>query len=111
MLYTTIALFGIAALIGILILKNWLTSAHTSRTVVYAHGIFAAIALVLLLIYTLKDPSRSLIVSVSLFALAAIGGFYMFARDLKGKYSPTAVAVIHGLVAVAGFLLLIFYVI
>ena len=107
MLYLTIGLFAIAAVMGIIILKNWLTSANTSRTVVYAHGIFAAIALVLLLVHTLRDPATGLKTSLILFVVAALGGFYMFFRDLKGKYSPVWLAVTHGLLAVAGFIFLL----
>jgi NAD/NADP transhydrogenase beta subunit len=111
MLYIIIAIFAIAAVVGIIILKNWLTSAETSRTVVYTHGIFAAIALVLLLIWVIQHKENGLMLSLVLFVIAALVGFYMFFKDLKGKYSPTWLAVVHGLLAVAGFLVLIFYVI
>ena len=111
MLYLTIGLFAVAALIGVLILKNWLTSATTSKTVVYAHGIFAALALVLLLYYTIQNPSGSLKTSLILFVIAALGGFYMFFQDLKGKFSPTWLAFVHGLLAVAGFVSLLLMVI
>lgn len=111
MLYTAIALFALAAILGLIIFKNWLTSAHTSRGVVYAHGIFAAIALVVLLVFVMRNPVNSLQISVGLFAVAAIGGFYMFFQDLKGKFSPMWLAVIHALIAVAGFGVLVFYVI
>ncbi|HYC29296.1 MAG TPA: hypothetical protein VEB42_10775, partial [Chitinophagaceae bacterium] len=111
MLYAAIALFALAAIFGLVIFKNWLTSAHTSRAVVYAHGIFAAIALVILLIFVLRNPVNSLQISVGLFVAAALGGFYMFFRDLKGKFSPMWLAVVHALIAVAGFGVLVFYVI
>jgi hypothetical protein len=111
MLYFVIVLFAVAAIIGLIILKNWLRSAHTSRGVVYAHGIFAAIALVLLLVWVLQHKEDNLWLSIFLFAIAAVAGFYMFVKDLNGKFSPIWLAVVHGLVAVAGFLLLIFYVI
>ncbi len=107
MLYLTIGLFSIAAIIGVIILKNWLTAANTSRAVVYAHGLFAAIALVLLLVHTLQSPAAGLKTSLILFLLAALGGFYMFFRDLKGKNSPVWLAVTHGLIAVAGFVFLL----
>ena len=107
MLYVTIALFAIAAVIGLLILKNWLTSANTSRTVVYAHGIFAAVALVLLFVQSLQNPASHLRTSLIFFVVAAIGGFYMFVRDLKGKFSPTWLAVTHALLAVSGFIFLL----
>ncbi len=111
MLYSAIALFGLAAIFGIVIFKNWLTSAKTSKGVIYAHGIFAAIALVVLLVFVLRNPVNSLQYSVGLFIVAALGGFYMFFRDLRGKFSPMWLAVVHALLAVAGLGLLIFYVI
>jgi|SRR5215218_4208086 len=111
MLYLIIGLFALAAVIGILIFKNWLTSAKTSRTVVYLHGIFAATALVLLLVFTLQNSANMLQTSLILFVIAALGGIYMFVQDLKGKFSPIWLATVHALLAVAGFLVLIFYVV
>lgn len=108
MLYLIIGIFAFAAIIGLIILKNWLTSATTSKAVVYAHGIFAAAALILLLVHVLQNPSSSLKTSLILFLIAAVGGFYMFFQDLKGKFSPIWLAVTHGLLAVAGFALLLF---
>lgn len=102
MFYLTIVLFGIAALFGVIILKNWLTSANTSRTVVYSHGAVAALALILLFVHVTRNPSTTLKTGLGLFVIAALGGFYMFFRDMKGKYSPTWMAVTHGLLAVAG---------
>lgn len=111
MLYFTIALFALAAVMGIIILKNWLTSANTTRTVIYSHGIFAAAGLVLLLVYFLDNPANNIKTSLIIFAIAAIGGFYMFFRDLKGKMSPVWLAVVHGLLAVTAFVILILAVI
>ena len=36
-------MFALAAVAGFIILKDWLTSAETSRKTVYMHGIFAAL--------------------------------------------------------------------
>ena len=107
MLYLTIALFALAAVAGLVILKNWLTAANTSRTVIYAHGLVAAAALVLLLVQALRNPGGSLRLSLLLFALAAIGGFYLFLRDVKGRMSPLWVAFTHAAVAVSGFVVLL----
>ena len=107
MLYASIALFALAAIFGIIILKNWLTSSDTSRSVVYTHGFFAALGLVILIIVALQSKDVKYTTSLILFVVAALAGFYMFFRDLKGKFSPTALAIIHGLVAVAGFIFLI----
>ena len=111
MLYLIIGLFALAAVIGLLIFKNWLTNAKTSRTVIYLHGIFAATALVLLLVVALQNHVSALRTSVILFVIAALGGIYMFIRDLRGKFSPIWLATVHALLAVAGFLVLIFYVV
>jgi hypothetical protein len=111
MLYLTIILFAIAAIIGVIILKNWLTSAKTARTVIYAHGIFAAAALVLLLVHTLNNPSSALQTSLAIFIAAALGGFYMFFRELKGILSPTWLGVVHGLLAIVAFGVLVFTII
>jgi hypothetical protein len=111
MLYLTIGFFALAAVIGLIILKNWLTSANTSRTVVYAHGIVAAVALVLLLVQTLRNPAGTLNTSLILFVVAALGGFYMFFQDLKGKFSPIWLAVTHALIDIGGFVMLLLMVI
>lgn len=111
MIYLAIGVFALAAILGLLILKNWLTSTNTPKAVIYSHGIVAAIALLILLIQVIRQPENSLKTSLALFVLAAIGGFYMFFRDLKGKMSPTWLAVVHAVVAVAGFVSLVLFVI
>lgn len=108
MLYLIIGIFGLAAVFGIIILKNWLTSAHTSRTTVYAHGLFAAIGLGILVYYFYSNQTSNVRMALILLVIAAIGGFYMFFRDLKGKFSPTWLAVIHALLAVTGVGFLLF---
>lgn len=110
MLYTTIVLFALAAVVGFIILKNWLTSSDTSRTTVYLHGIFAAVALVLLAVYAFQNPGNYPKASIILFVIGAVIGFYMFAEDLRKRFSPTWLAVVHALFGVAGFLMLLFFV-
>ena len=111
MLYVIIALFAIAAIFGLIILKNWLTSQDTSRSTVYTHGIFAALGLAFLLIYYFQNEAKALQTSIILFLIAAIAGFYMFFRDLKGKMSPNWLAIVHGLVALAAFVFVVLMVI
>jgi NAD/NADP transhydrogenase beta subunit len=110
MLYATIVLFALAAVVGFIILKNWLTSADTSRTTVYLHGVFAALALVLLVVYAFQNPANYPKASIILFVIGALLGFYMFAEDLRKKFSPTWLAVVHALFGVAGLLVLLFFV-
>ena len=110
MQYITIALFALAAILGVTILVNWLNKKDAPRGVVYSHGVFAAIALVLLIVYVVNNPSNAPTTSLILFVLAALGGFYMFFRDLNKKNSPLAVAVLHALLAVGGFVALLIFV-
>ena len=111
MLYAIIALFALAAVAGLLILKNWLTAQNSSQLLVYGHGIVAAGGLILLIAYFLNHKTTNVQASLILFVVAAIGGFYMFFRDLKGKMSPVWFAVVHGLIAVGGFIFLLLLVI
>lgn len=109
LMYIAIGIFAAAAVFGVMILAKWLTKQDASRSVVYAHGAFAAVALVLLVIYALQNPDNYPKVGLVLFVLAALGGFYMFFRDLQKKMSPYFVAFLHGLLAVAGFVSLLLF--
>lgn len=110
MLYVTIVLFAISAILGLIILSRWLTHKDASKSVIYSHGIVAATALVLLIIYAVQTPLNYPKVSLILFIIAAIGGLYMFFNDLRKKNSPMALAFIHALLAVGGFILLLVFV-
>jgi hypothetical protein len=109
MLNISIALFALAAILGIIILLALLKKKETPRTVVYSHGLVAAIALLLLIVYGVQNPDRFPKLSIILFVLAALGGFYLFFNDLKKKPGPVALAVIHALAAVAGFVTLLLF--
>jgi Trk-type K+ transport system membrane component len=71
----------------------------------------AAVALVLLLVHILSNPEGNLKTAFILFVIAAVAGFYMFFRDLKGKFSPIWLAIIHAIVAVVAFVLVLLTVI
>jgi glucose uptake protein GlcU len=107
MLYLTIGLFAIAAVMGVINLKHWMGGTRPPRAVVYVHGLFAASALVLLLVQAMKGEGAGLRTSLVLFIIAALGGFYLFSRDLQNKIGPGWLAMVHGLVAVTGFVLLL----
>jgi len=46
---------------------------------------------------------------IGIFVLAALGGFVLLSFHLRNKSVPRALAVIHGLVAALGLVLLIVY--
>lgn len=106
MIYLTLVLFALSAVLGLTILIKWLTHKNASKAVIYSHGIVAATALALLVVYALQNPDNFPKVSIALFVLSALLGFYMFFRDLMKKFSPYSVAFIHAFLAVGGFVAL-----
>ena len=108
-LYVAIALFALTALFGIRILLSVLRTEKAPRAVVYSHGLFAATSLVLLIYYGFQNPANYPKVSIILFILAALGGFFMFYHDVKNKPLPKAVPFIHALLAVTAFIILLFF--
>ena len=109
LLYASIVLFAVAAVFGLTILAKWLGKKDVSQVTVYSHGIFAALALVLLIVFALQNSANYPQVSLILFVVAALGGFYMFFRDLQKKMSPYSVAFLHALLAVAAFVGLLLF--
>jgi hypothetical protein len=110
MLYLTIVLFAVSAVLGLTILIKWLSKKEASRAVVYSHGIVAAAGIAFLVAYAVMNPESFPKTSLILFSIAAIAGFYMFFNDLAKKPSPMVLAFVHALVAVGGFLTLLFFV-
>jgi hypothetical protein len=109
MLNISVILFAVAAVFGLIILTALVKKKETPKPVVFLHGLAAAGALVILIIYSVRNPSDFPKVSLIIFVLAAIGGFYLFFNDMKKKPGPVAVAVVHALVAVAGFVTLLLF--
>ncbi len=109
MLVVNIIIFAIAAIFGLLNLIAILSSKTTSKPVVYTHGILAAIGLILLIIFVVNAAGNSPVLSLVLFIIVALVGFFLFARDLSHKPGPKAVALIHGIVAVIAFIILIIF--
>ncbi|HYG53378.1 MAG TPA: hypothetical protein VD905_20920 [Flavobacteriales bacterium] len=108
MLYTIIALFAIAAIIGIYLISLVLQNKETPKAIAIVHGLFAATGLVLLIIYMI-NTGADLVQVIVLFAITALGGIVLFARDLMGKSLPKALALVHGLLAVTAFVFLLVY--
>ena len=108
-IYITIALLALAAVLGLTILIKWLTKKEASRGVIYSHGIVAAVGLVSLIVYAFKNPDHFPMISLVLLIASALGGFYMFIRDLNKKESPMAIAFIHAILAVSGFVALLLF--
>lgn len=111
MLYVVITFFLLAALLGLYLISFVLQRKNTPKGIAFTHGPLAGTGLILLIIYALLRPSASLInISIVLFLLAAFGGVILITRDLLGKSVPQWLALGHGLLAIAGFLCLIFFI-
>jgi hypothetical protein len=105
-IYVIICLFGLAALAGMYLLALVLQKKETPKFVAFAHGLFAAIAIITLKVYASNAP-KDFTACLVIFVLAALGGLVLIYRDLTARPIPRWLAVTHGLMAVAGFVLLL----
>jgi hypothetical protein len=108
MIYASVGLFAVAAMIGIYLLTLVLQKKETPKGVAIIHGLLAATALVLVIIHTVQTGA-DLVQSIVLFIIAALGGIVLFARDITGKSLPKGLAIAHGLLAVTAFVFLLVY--
>jgi hypothetical protein len=109
LIYTAIALFAVAALIGIYLISFVLQKKETPKAIAVVHGLLAATALILVIVHTVQTGA-DLVQVIALFVITALGGIVLFARDIMGKSLPKALAVVHGLLAVTSFVFLLVYV-
>ncbi len=108
LIYTAIGLFATAALIGIYMLTLVMQRRRVPRGLAITHGLLAATALVLLIVDMINTGADTIQIIV-LFIITALAGIVLFARDLTGRSLPKSLALIHGLLAVTGFIFLLVY--
>lgn len=107
-LYAIIGIFAVGAMIGLYLLTLILQDKATPKGIAFTHGLFVVAAVIMLIIY-ISDHPPGPIESLIAFIVAALGGLIVFYRDITGKKIPKWLAVVHGLVAVTGFVLLIVF--
>jgi hypothetical protein len=105
MILIPIILLGLAALLGFTLLMYVLGGKDTPKAITLLHGLFAFSGIVALILLALYSPYK-LWLSLGIFVVAALGGFYLLFKDLTDRI-PKPVAVIHGLLALAGFVVLL----
>ncbi len=106
-IYIIIGLFSLAALLGIILISFVFRSKKAPLGLAFLHGPVAAIALIILIIYTINND-RMFVASIVLFALAALSGVFLIVKDLRSDQPlPKGLAIFHGLAAVAGFAVLL----
>lgn len=107
MLITTIILFALAAVLGLVLITKVFKDEDTPKAVVYSHGAAAAVGLVLLILAYINQGGSLLMTSVLIFVVAALGGFVLFGRDITDRSIPKWLSIVHALAAVTGFVLLL----
>jgi len=102
-----IVLFALAALGGIVMAIMRLRGRPTLPLgLAVVHGLAAAAGLVVL-IWAVFGQGLAAKASLVLFIIAALGGFVLFASQLRQKAIPIGVMVVHAIVAVIAFVLLL----
>ncbi|MGY5849673.1 hypothetical protein [Salegentibacter sp. F14] len=111
MVITAIILITLAVFLGAYLLTYVLQEKHPPKSIVLAHGTFAVLGILLILIYALttKEPHKHWD-SFVIFSVAAIVGIYMFSRDLRHKNVPKWVAILHGSIGLFGFIWILIHV-
>ena len=107
MLLPALALFALAAVIGMYMLTRVLRDTLPPWLAVVLHGAFAATGLVLLLYSAFmagSAPPPILLFASVVLVIAALGGFVLVSFHLRKKTPPRALALIHAFAAVVGVL-------
>lgn len=109
MISTAIILFAVAALAGAtMAVLHFRGRAAPPVVLAVLHGLLAASGLVVLALAVLRSGAGGApAAALGLFLLAALGGFGLLSFHLRRRRLPNALVLGHGLLAVAGFLLLL----
>src|SRR5688572_27105905 len=110
-IYVVTTIFGMVAIAGMYLLSLALRNKQFPKGLTIIHGLMAALALVLLIIYCFRNDTTGPLTSIIVFVIAALSGFFLNYKDLTGKKVPKWLAIAHGLIAATGFAFLLGYVI
>jgi hypothetical protein len=104
-----LVLFALAALGGLTMAVMRLRGAERPPTgLALLHGAGAAAGLIALIVAVMNMPDPGAArTALIVFIIAALGGFFLFAQHMQKKALPIPVMVIHGLLAVTGFVILL----
>jgi len=108
MLLSALALFALAAVGGAVLLWMHLQYDDAPLSLAATHGILGAAGLVVLLWMVFQSGATGLLgASVVLFVLAALGGFALIAKHLRGESLAAGLMYSHGGLAMIAFGLLV----
>lgn len=110
MLATAIVLFLFAGVFGLIVLLTLFKNHPTPKPVVVIHGVLGGIALLITLTYLAMGHTEPLFLTGTGLLLAAVViGFIAFGIDISGMRVPRWLVIIHPLLAVAGVIVLLFF--
>lgn len=111
MVTLTIGLFACAAVLGIVLAILHFTNKKMPLALAVFHGLFAVAAVLMLIVAVMKLAAAGLLgIALTIFVIAALGGLFLFlVYYLPRKKLPSAIVVLHGLLAVTGFVLLLVF--
>ena len=109
MLIRALGFFLLAVVLGIYLLSLVLSSKQIPKTVAIIHGLFAAVGLILLVVYPFYFHPAP-ILSIVLFVIAALGGATMAYKGVSGKPVPAWMALGHGTMAIIAVSTLIVFI-
>lgn len=109
MFSTAAVLFAIAAVGGLaMAYMHFKQDRNPPGGLAALHGLLAASGLLVLIWGAVEFGVGAFVAwALGLFVVAALGGFFLLSVYLRGKRLPSAVIVVHGLIAVVAFLLLL----
>ena len=103
MLNTAAVVFAIAALGGIVLASQVLRGKFAPWMLSLLHAALGAAGIVLVLVTVIQGLRGSAALALGLFVVAALGGFFLASFHYRKQLPPSAVVVVHAVVALAGF--------
>jgi hypothetical protein len=108
-LYIAISVLALTAIIGTYLLSLLLRNRTIPTGAAIIHGLFAAVSLILIIVYCCGHEPGPWSSAIS-FSIAALGGFILAYKDLTRKKIPKWLGVAHGATALLGFFILVLFV-
>jgi hypothetical protein len=107
MLFVSLALFILAAIVGLMNFMFVIRKKAPPKAVVYTHGTFALLGIMSIIVIAMAQPHAAPYAALLLFILAAMGGLTMFVKGQQKKPIPKAIIIIHPLIGLLGIIALV----
>jgi FtsH-binding integral membrane protein len=108
MIITAEIILAVAALVGLMLAVKHMRGNKPPLAVGLTHGLVGAVGLILLIVAMVQGTTGSAItIALVLLVISALGGFVLLSIRTRGKNLPRPLIAIHGLAAVAGYIVLL----